>query len=178
MIADYFRTILQYNRWANRLILDKAALAPLEAYHAKADGLSFGSLHGTLVHALVAEVVWLSRWRGELPPDALKDARRSDLIALEQIPTFEALKTLWEAEDAKLVVFIGELTDEQAAGAISYKTQYGESNAQPLAELIAHFVNHGTQFRSEAAVRLSQLGLSPGDLDLIVYLRQRSPAQD
>ena len=52
-------------------------------------------------------------------------------------------------------------------------TQYGEPNAQPLEQLMAHLVNHGTQFPAEAAVRLTQLALSPGDLDLIVYLRER-----
>ena len=39
---------------------------------------------------------------------------------------------------------------------------------------MAHLVNHGTQFRAEAAVRLTQLDASPGDIDLIVWLRQHS----
>lgn len=41
-------------------------------------GLSFGSPHATLVHIFIGELVWLARWQGGLPPEALKDARKAD----------------------------------------------------------------------------------------------------
>jgi uncharacterized damage-inducible protein DinB len=66
------------------------------------------------------------------------------------------------------------LTDDAVSKTITYMNQYGEPNEQPLSQLIAHVVNHGTQFRAEAAVRLTQLGLLSGDLDLIIFLRQRA----
>jgi uncharacterized damage-inducible protein DinB len=81
---------------------------------------------------------------------------------------------LWAQEDAKQARFYETLTQEQLSCDVVYRTQYGEPNSQPLDQLIGHCVNHGTQFRAEAGVRLSQLGLSPGDLDYIVYLREQA----
>ncbi len=41
-----------------------------------------------------------------------------------------------------------------------------------LWQLMLHLINHGTQHRSEAAALLTGYGQSPGDLDLILYLRK------
>ena len=172
MDADHFRLLFDYNLWANQLVLDRSAEVRKEDYFAAVPGVSFGSLHATLVHIFVGELVWLARWQGGLPPDELKDARKADLLAVSEIPTFEALRRLWRAEQEKQWRFFASITDQTVSETITYRTQYGEPNEQALSELIAHLVNHGTQFRAEAAVRLTQLGLSPGDLDLIVYLRQ------
>ena len=175
MDADYFRLLFDYNRWANKLILTRAAEVREEGYFAIVPGLSFGSLHATLVHILVGELVWLARWQGGLPPEALKDARKADRLAASEIPTFDSLTKLWRHEEEKQQRFFASLTDQTVHRTVVYRTQYDEPNEQPLSQLMAHFVNHGTQFRAEAAVCLTQLGLSPGDLDLIVFLRQRGP---
>jgi uncharacterized damage-inducible protein DinB len=174
MTAEHFRLLFEYNVWANDQVLAKAAAVAEADYFAVAPGLSFGSLHATLVHTLVAEIVWLARWQGGRPPESLRDARQADRLAREEIPTFARLRELWRAEQAKQASFLASLTDTDVESSLSYQDQYGNPYTQPLWQLMTHALNHGTQFRAEAAVRLTQLGLSPGDLDLIVWLRQRA----
>jgi len=169
--ADYFRLLHAYNRWANQRVLVKSGLASDADYHSRAAGLSFRSLHATLVHIVVGELVWLSRWRGELPPERLKDARAAERLSRRELPTLAAVRELWDVEDARQDAFFRSLGDSDIDRSVAYRTQFDEPNVQPLGQLIGHLVNHGTQFRAEAAVRLTQLDLSPGDLDLIVYLR-------
>jgi uncharacterized damage-inducible protein DinB len=175
MSGEHFRLLFAYNRWANERVLAQVQQVPTEDYFALADGLSFGSLHATLVHILVGEIVWFARWQGGLPPENLKDARKADQIAAGEIADFESLLALWHSEWPKQEAFAAALDDDDINRPLSYQTQYGEPNTQPLGQLVAHLVNHGTQFRAEAAVRLTQLGQSPGDLDLIVYIRGMKP---
>jgi uncharacterized damage-inducible protein DinB len=36
--------------------------------------------------------------------------------------------------------------------------------------MLTHVVNHGTQHRSEAALILTEIGRSPGEIDMIFYV--------
>ncbi len=154
MNADNFRRLLDYNG----LVMQSAEVVAESDYHRTSAGLSFGSLHATLVHILVGELVWLARWEGSLPPERLKDARKAQRLAEHEIPSFEAFTELWCREQDRQMRFSSALTDEMVSATVVYDDQYGNPDEQPLCQLITHLVNHGTQFRAEAAVRLTQLG--------------------
>jgi uncharacterized damage-inducible protein DinB len=172
--SAHYRLLFAYNTWANQRVLEQAARAGEVDYFQPAPGLSFGSLHATLVHILIGELVWLARWQGGKPPEAPKDARQASRIAATEIPSFADLRGIWDAELQKQRSFFEGLQDDAIDRPVSYVTQLGEPNVQALSQLMTHVFNHGTQFRTEAAVRLTQLGLSPGDLDLIVYIRSQT----
>lgn len=165
MDASYFRMLFDYNRWANARILDRAVTVHEADYFAPRPGLSFGSLHATLVHLLGGEIRWLARWRGEPPRPRLSEA---------DAPTFATLRERWRQVEADQRQFVDRVTDSDVTRPLVYGI--GERQfTHPLAYLMGHVVNHGTQFRSEAAVALTQVGLSPGDLDVSVFIRDYAP---
>ncbi len=60
-------------------------------------------------------------------------------------------------------------------GSRSRPIKKGPQRSIPLWALNVHLVNHGTQHRSEVAMMLTDLGHSPGDLDMVFFLAERFP---
>lgn len=165
MDRSHFKRLYEYNAWANARILERAAEAATDAYIAEVPGLSFGSLHGTLVHLFDAQAIWLQRWR------APGLARAAASWTTEALPTLEAVAEAVPALEAILEAYVDSLTDAQLDEPVTYQAPNGQTYTDPRCLQLVHLVNHGTQFRSEAAVRLTALGLSPGNIDFSVVLR-------
>jgi uncharacterized damage-inducible protein DinB len=153
-------TLYRYNQWANAKILHAAANVTQEQYLAPAS-FPHGGLRGTLVHALSAEWLWRKRWEGTSPTSVLKP---------EEFPTFEALCERWTEEERQLMDFVEAVRDDKLDSIFRYSSTKGKPFTRILWQAMAHVVNHGTQHRAEAAAILTELGHSPGDLDLIYFL--------
>jgi uncharacterized damage-inducible protein DinB len=54
-----------------------------------------------------------------------------------------------------------------------YMVEGGIQRDRILWHCLYHLVNHGTQHRSEAAAMLTDFGHSPGDIDMILFLRRK-----
>ncbi len=163
MQANELKLMIDYNYWANQRVLAAAAAVTPEELTAPA-GLSHGSLLGALVHIYAAEYVWRKRCQEGVSPPALPTEA--------DFKTLNELRQAWTQEEAAMLAFLAGLDDQQPAAAVQYTTTSGKTFQTILWQILVHVVNHGTQFRSEAAIRLTALGHSPGDLDLILYLRQ------
>jgi len=156
-------TLFHYNYWANGLILKSAALVGQPGFTAPAP-VSFGSLRGTLVHIYAAEWLWRVRCEEGKSPQAHPPQ--------EDFPSLRVLGERWLAEERAMLAYLARLRDQDLDRVISYTNTRGIAYQNPLWQLLAHVVNHGTQFRGEAAVVLTQAGYSPGDLDFIRFLRE------
>jgi uncharacterized damage-inducible protein DinB len=156
-------SLYRYNAWANARILGAVSQVTAEQYLVSAS-YSHGGLQGTLVHILSAEWIWRSRWEGHSPTGHL---------STEDFPTFAALRDHWQGEEKALMAFVENVSEEALNSLLAYRTTSGKPHENLLWELMVHLVNHGTQHRSEVAVILTDFGHSPGDIDFILYLRER-----
>ena len=156
--------LYKYNSWANSRILDAAENLTEEQFLAPAL-YPHGGLRGTLTHILFAEWLWRLRWQGESPTVRMKP---------EDFVTFNSLCVRWVQEEKLLMDFVDGLKEEKLDNTFNYYTTEGEPLQRILWQAMAHVVNHGTQHRSEAAAMLTELGYSPGDIDLMLFLREGS----
>ena len=152
--------LYQYNQWANARILNAAANLMEEQFVAPA-AFPHGGLRATLVHALSAEWVWRTRWEGTSPTSMLKPG---------DFPDFQSLRLRWADEERRLMNFVDGLSDERLNSTFDYTNTSGKPFTKVLWHAMAHVVNHGTQHRAEVAAMLTDLGYSPGDIDLIFFV--------
>ena len=163
-MAAHYRMFAHYNDWANRRLYDAAATLSDNDYRADR-GAFFKSVHGTLNHLLVTDLIWMSRFLGEgTPPDRL------DAILFED---FAGLRAARETEDRRIVAYVEGLDDRKITGTIRYKrVSSPETFEQTLAPALAHWFNHQTHHRGQVHALLTGLTGAAPELDLLFFQRQ------
>lgn len=162
MNKDELILLYAYNRWANARVLAACRKVSPEQLFAPAQA-SFGSLMGTLAHIYTTERFWRLRLQERISPERLANA--ADFASLA------ALITDWQAEEASMQSFVEGLPESSIDQWVDYITTSGKPQGSTLWKALLHVVFHGMQFRAEAGAILGALGHSPGDLDLLYFLR-------
>jgi uncharacterized damage-inducible protein DinB len=165
MKQSEIQALFDYNYWANSRVLQSAASLSDDVFQAPYK-LSHGSLRGALVHILGAEIVWRLRCQ--------EGISMSSMPGEQEFQTPAILQQRWAVEERLMRDFLSSLTDQALSKTVKYNTTQDEPHQNPLWQVLVHVVNHGTQFRSEAAVAETDYGRSPGNLDFIYYLRQQT----
>lgn len=148
--------LYDYHYWATALLLDKAATVSEADYHAPTE-FSEGGLHHTLFHSYETDWGWGVGCRtGVIPPDLLPTT----------LPTLEALRAAWQAEEQEMRTYLATLTAEDLLQPITLLESNGNTFTPTLSHILLHIVLHGHQHRAEVAALLTRYGASPGDLDI------------
>lgn len=162
MNADYFRFLYDHMCWARDKVLAAAAQLS-EAELDREIGFTYKSIRGILAHTLGGETVWLPRLRGEQP----------SLVRAEDVPTLAALRERWADEESKHRAYLASLTDGEVASDVVFTGRDGQERRIPCWQILTLVYHHTTQHRSEAAEALTMAGTSPGDMDLLVFVREQ-----
>jgi len=163
---DYFATLSRYHLWADRCLL--GSLAPISDtdYHSD-QGLFFRSIHRTLNHLLLVDLLWHGRLTGQpfavsgLDQELVKERGRLGEELLRQAGVLRDL--------------VAEL-DETRIGALNtYHDTENNRRESPLALQLAHAFNHATHHRGQITAVITRLGHASPVLDLPVFLTQDRP---
>lgn len=163
-----FPMLAAYNGWANRRLYDAAATLDDAQYRADR-GAFFKSVHGTLNHLLVTDRIWMQRFtrEGDAPD-------RLDAILFEDLA---GLRPAREAEDVRIVRYVGGLGPEALAGTVSYRrVSTPEAFTQPLGLALLHLFNHQTHHRGQVHALLTGLTGRAPSLDLLLFQRESDTA--
>src|SRR5258706_6893303 len=123
MQTDDIKLMYEYNYWADKRILATCAKVSAEQYVATT---GFGSLRATLVHTLDSEWSWrLGFLRHFTAIDSLKENPQAKMwenneLTEADLPTLDALKARWQADEQEMRAYLGSLTDQDLNGLVRY----------------------------------------------------------
>lgn len=147
--------LLDYLFWVRDRVL--AATASLSEGEFRSDKtVATRDLRATLVHQLENEWAWRVRLSQGAFPEGDLDA--------EDYPTLDDLVNHWRREERELRTWFERVSDMQLA-----KCPPGDENVLPLWRYLMYVVTHGIQQFSEAAVLLTRLGHSPGEIGFLAF---------
>lgn len=164
MMCEHLCRMARYNRWANGRLYDACAALDDEAYLGER-GMFFGSIHGTLNHILVGDLLWLARIEGLEPPPLRLDDRPCG--------TFAEVRAARTEQDERMVRLTAATEEDGLGRVVRYQTMTRpEAQETPLHLCWLHLFNHQTHHRGQVHDQLSQTGVAPPALDLIYYVRR------
>ena len=150
MNVDDVRYLFDYDRWATTRVLDALDGVSDEVW-ARTNEIGEMGLGGILVHQLGAT----QRWRHAIEQTGEQPAPEEEpLLSVDELRA--RWTNEWDAYNAFLSAISQGLLDDVHEGVAVWR-------------MLAHVVNHGTQHRSEAAALLTQIGHSPGEIDMIFF---------
>ncbi len=161
MTLQELKTLHAYNAWATNRIFDSLAAIPPEQYMQDMKS-SHGGIHGTLVHTIGAEKVWLERFLGTPQP----------FLTQEGVKSLADLKTIWEKVGYDTAKWLGTMSDKRLQETFAMKTLKGDTFVHVFWQAFQHVVNHSSYHRGQIITMLRQLGQKPVSTDLILFYRE------
>ncbi len=151
-------TLFEHNAWANFKLLGFCEGLSDAQLDATAIGC-FGSIRATLEHIVEAEVSYVERVNGKLPPQPLVSDQFPGFVVLKDAARWASDELLQLALSARKETSVRQRPPRQL---FEYK----------LASLIIQAVSHSTEHRTQISAIITQLGLEPPDMSGWQYMEE------
>ncbi|MHA1598987.1 MAG: DinB family protein [Alphaproteobacteria bacterium] len=160
----HYAMLAGFNRWANGHIYDCCAMLTEDDYR-QDRGAFFGSVHNTLNHLLLIDMLWGARISGTTPPaiTGLDDILYDD---------FDEMRDARKTEDEKLIALVEGLSGDDLQTAVSYTLSNGTAMRTERWLMLSTLFNHQTHHRGQIHCLLTQSDVSIPPIDIIYYARE------
>jgi uncharacterized damage-inducible protein DinB len=156
-LLDHFRMLARYNRIANERLYERCGQLDAAEYRRQRPG-SFGSIHALLNHMLLADRIWMARFKGE--------GRTTPPLNTVLFDDFSELRSARLDQDAQIEALFASAGADFLHQSLHYTNSKGIDCADDAAMAVSHFFNHQTHHRGQVHVMLSQTTVPPPSLDL------------
>lgn len=164
---EYFIMLAGYHVWAHGRLLDSLAPISDADYHAD-HGLFFRSIHRTLNHLLLVDLLWQGRLTGK---PFLVDGLDQELVKERGRLQGEML-----AAAEKLRGLVAELDETRIQNVNAYLDTEGRRREFPVALQLAHAFNHATHHRGQVTAVITRLGAPSPVLDMPEFFAAQLPS--
>jgi len=174
LILTHYQTMARYNAWMNDKLYTAAGTLS-DAQRSEDRGAFFGSIHSTLNHILLADLIWLQRFATadwDFPSlEGLSFEPVMDITGLDmQLHTdFPALTDERQVVDAAIRDWANTDLSEAVLDDDLYYINLSQQRKTtlPMSTCVSHFFNHQTHHRGQVTTLLSQMGVDHGSTDMI-----------
>lgn len=146
-------TMLNYNEWANRKMMD--SLKQSSSPNAKAIR--------ALAHLLIAEKTWLLR---------LQTNQDSTGFDFWQGTTLEECEALALEVRQSFAALLNELTGDKLDSVATYKNSQGVEYSTSYRDILTHVLMHSAYHRGQVAMAVRAEGDTPAYTDYIGFVRE------
>jgi uncharacterized damage-inducible protein DinB len=164
---EYFLMLAGYHVWAQRRLLDSLDPVNDTDYHAD-QGLFFRSVHRTLNHLLVVDLLWQGRLTGK--PFLISD------LDQELVKERARLRDEMLGAAEKLRGLVADLDETRIGTVNAYVDTEGRRREFPLSLQLAHAFNHATHHRGQVTAVITRLGVESPVLDMPVFFATQLPS--
>ena len=156
---DDLTSLYDYNRWADRRVLDACRMLTPEQYAAEPVP-AWTSVRSTVVHIAVVTDGWLRGVAGESVQAVPTEA---------DLPTVEDAARLLDNAFRRIDDLLPRLTQAELTTPRTFSGRSRTAVLPPWA-VLRHVVNHATYHRGQIAAKLKRLGKEPPATDFIFWV--------